>query len=284
MDKNIDDDLEKRLRTLKQDGVRSSESNRFKEDKLQEYVDFKIEDKFEKRYANLKKDPDLDYKYKVEDHSYDSGRKQHTNENSRSKELFKKHQDPDLDYKYKVEDHSYDTDRKGYSKHQKYPIEDDLDRRFQELKPEKSANKYDLNKFDTKPSQMTYNENFSLRNSSRNRDALYNIAEEANPKPSKFNEIRSFQDSDLRLDLSQQNNTSVSKKLPKVFEFDDEKELNKIYESFFNEDNPKKLPPAAVKSKTLNKINEDSFRQSYLSEMNTFNSNSLTESYRPTFK
>jgi hypothetical protein len=245
IDRNMKADLEKRLQALKQDVIRPSESNRLKEEKLQEYVDFKIEDKFEKRYPNLKKDLDLDYKYKVENDPYDPYARKRTSENFRNKELYR---------------------------HQENPTEHDLDERFKEFKPEKSLSKYDLNKFETKPSQMSL-DNFSVRNSQKNHDALYNIAEEVNSKP-KFDEIRKFPINDLKLDLSK-------RKPAKVFEFDDEKELNKIYESFFNEDTKK---PSVAKNKSLSKINEDSFRKSYMSEMNSFNTNTLNESYRPTFK
>ena len=102
-------------------------------------------------------------------------------------------------------------------------------------------------------------------------DNLYNIAEETSLK-NRFDETRNFLKNDLRLDLSQRN--AVSKKPPpNVFEFENEKELNKIYDGFFNEDNKKPAKP----------VNANSFRNSYLSEMNDFNETRLNESYRPKF-
>jgi len=57
-----DIDLEKRFQNLKRDNDRMPDSSRFKKEKSPDY-DFKIEDKFEKRYPKI----DQEYTYKVED-------------------------------------------------------------------------------------------------------------------------------------------------------------------------------------------------------------------------
>lgn len=193
------------------------ESNKYKE-KSPDYLDFKIEDKFEKRYANL---PDRnDFRFKA-NNDFDSDQRNNFRRDDLIRDKIKIRNDNDYD-------------------------DDDLEKRFLSLKSDPINSSYKKN--------TNYLGKISEDNEITNKNKYYG--------------------NDLKLDLNQ----TITKKTTKNSEKDNDKELNKIYESFFSQDKP----ISNNNNKKYNKSNEN-FKNSYLAEMNSFNLDNLSKSYKPTF-
>ena len=186
-------------------------------------IDRNVEDDLDKRYQALNQEMARQFKEKSPDNVDFSNNYQIEDKFKKRYPNYEQEINGNYDKMDKFDYRKTDFKRDNLTKkNDKEDYDYDFDKRYSKLKPDKPESTYD-SKFDK----------YSF--AAKKKNELYNIAEEYENRPTRKSQLaeqNKFSANDLKLDLKRIDDMKVKK--TNFNDFENDRELNKIYDEFFN--------------------------------------------------